>query len=380
MTKPGYPLPRSSDLRALARREGPVLSLLVPVTAAVPDVAQNAVRHERVVKRAIARLRELSAEDAVVRRAQQELADFAAESRSPDASVAARAAFWSPDAGCQLFGLPFQEPETARVGRCAVVRPLVRALQRPGRFRVLLLSANRVALFEGGERSLEPMDAPKLPASLEDALGAELSEQALQLHSTASGGKHPTYHGQGGASGERKVDLERFHQRVARGLEETVGNDVVPLVLAADAQHHPGLSRALHRDVGLIERMLEGNAERLSPSALHERTWPLALASTQEEQKQLEARDGSGAPVTRLSEIASNAAMGRIRRLWVPEGGEVPARLDEDRGAAVEAWGDDDLIESLAVQVLRRGGEVRVRLPRADAADEDVRSLSAELW
>jgi hypothetical protein len=370
------PAPDASDLRALAHCGRPVLSLLVPVTAAVPDAAQNPVRHARVVKRGLQRLRALGAEAPMVERAARELAGFAAEDRSPAPSVAARAAFWSPDGECRVFGLPFSVNESARVGSCAVVRPLARALQRPDRYRVLLLSAKRVALYEGDARGLAPVEAPELPASLEDALGSQLSGQALQLHSSSSSGSRPIYHGQGGASRAREIDLERFHQRVARGLEASIGNDVVPLVLAADARHRPGLSRALHRDVGLLDTPLHGNAEHLSDAALHDRTWPLVVECVEAAGSQ-PVPDASKPLVTRLSEIVSNAAMGRIRRLWVPEGGEVPARMDDDLGAAAPAWGDDDLIESLAVRVLRRGGTVRVLPPERS---DGPHSLAAELW
>jgi len=371
------PAPDGSDLRALAHCGRPVLSLLVPVTAKVPDVAQNPVRHERVVKRGLQRLRALGAEAPMVERAARDLAGFAADDRAPAPSVAARAAFWSPDTECRVFGLPFTTSESARVGSCAVVRPLARALQRPGRYRVLVLSANRVALYEGDERGLAPVEAPELPASLEDALGSQLSGQALQLHSSSSSGSRPIYHGQGGASRAREIDLERFHQRVARGLEASIGNDVAPMLLAADARHLPGLSRALHRDVGLLDTPLHGNAERLSDAALHQRTWPLVLESVVEAEGGQPWPDASKPLVTRLSEIVSNAAMGRIRRLWVPEGGEVPARMDDDLGAAAPAWGDDDLIESVSVRVLRRGGTVRVLPPERS---DGPHSLAAELW
>jgi hypothetical protein len=127
----------------------------------------------------------------------------------------------------------------------------------------------------------------------------------------------------------------------------------MPLVLAADARHRPELEQALRRDVGLVPSQLEGNAEHLAVAALHAATWPLAARGAK-------PCETIAPPVTRLSEIASNAVMGRIRRLWVPASGEIPGRLDQRRACAAPAWGDDDLIEGLAVQVLRRGGSVEV--------------------
>ena len=87
------PPPRNHDLRVLAERAGPVLSLFVPVTAAVPDVAQNAVRHARVVSEGLERWRRLGADESEVEKAAAALADFASESAAPAARVATRAAF-----------------------------------------------------------------------------------------------------------------------------------------------------------------------------------------------------------------------------------------------------------------------------------------------
>lgn len=378
MTERRYRTPQASDLHALANRGGPVLSLFVPVTASIPDAAQNAVRHARVVRVGLARWCELRGDEGEVVKAETSLADFAGESASPAASVASRAAFWSPDAGLRSFGLGVEVDEGAYVATTARLRPILRAAERPNHYRVLALSAKRVALFEGDEDGLEPVSVEALPASLEDALGGELTEPSLQHHSGQSSGAHPVYHGQGGAPRGRRVDLDRFHQRVARALESEIADDVVPLVLAGDAQHRTGLVRGLSRDVGLISEGLEGNADHRSMASLHAATWPLVARSGEGARQALErVREGGARLVTQLSEIVAQAVMGRIRRLWVPEAGCIPGRIDSTQGRAAEAWGDDDLIDGLVVEVLRRGGSVRVLDGTKFAANGE--HLAAEL-
>lgn len=378
MTGRRDPTPNAADLRALAERDGPVLSLFVPVTAAVPDAAQNAVRSSRVVAAGLDRWRRLGADPNQIEHAEEALAAFAQESERPAPRVASRAAFWSADAGLRTFGLPNACAENACLATAARLREVARAAQRPERYRVLVLSANRVALFEGDEDTLEPVAASGLPVDLEDALGGQLTEPSLQFHSGGGGGTDPIYHGQGGARRGRRVDLERFHHRVARALEDEIGEDVVPLVLAADAQHRPSLEQALSRDVGLLATTLEGNADHLTPSALHAATWPLVAPHAGDARETLEqAREGRHAIVTHLSELVSQAVMGRIRRLWVPEAGHIPGRVDPMRGSAAEAWGDDDLIDGLVAQVLRRGGDVEVIAGAGFPEDRDC--FAAEL-
>jgi hypothetical protein len=239
---------------------------------------------------------------------------------------------------------------------------------------VLVLSANRVSLYEGDERTLHRSNTSKLPESLEDALGSKLTEPSLQLHTTGRSGAEPVYHGQGGSAEGRRVDLERFHRLVARGLEAEIGTDVLPLVLAADGRHRPGLERALGRDVGLLAKQLEGNAEHLSVSALHAAAWPIVS----EAHEVPSSRTNGDTPfLAQVSEVVLHAVMGRIRRLRVPGSGEIPGSIDHSNARAAEGWGDDDLIEHLIVEVLRRGGSVEVMEEESFGADSE--GLRAEL-
>ncbi len=259
-----------------------------------------------------------------------------------------------------------------RVATAPLLRPIARAAQKPDRFRVLTVSANRVALFEGNEDALEVVPSTGLPASLEAALGSELTDPSLQYHSGGSGGAHPVYHGQGGAPRGRRNDLKRFHEYIARALEAEIANDPVPLVLAADVQHGARLEHALSCDVGLIDQRLDGNVDHLSTSALHAATWPLISSDGDRARQSLERARQGGAPlVTRPSELVAQAVMGRVARLWVPEDGCIPGRIDSTQGRAVEGWGDDDVIDSLAVEVLRRAGDVQVVVGAEFPADAD---------
>ncbi|MFT5526747.1 MAG: hypothetical protein ACI9HK_004727 [Pirellulaceae bacterium] len=374
MSDRNYPSPRTSDLRDLAERHGPVISLYVPVTAAVPDAAQNSVRHERVVSEALARWRELGAAEDDVEKAAHALKRFSSEAALPAATVKSRAAFWSSDQGLRVFGLPFRCDESARVASCARLRPIAFEAARPHSYRVLTFSANQVALFEGDEDELRRMPAPDLPENLEAALGKQLSEPSVHTHSTGRAGSQPVYHGQGGAPRARQVDTEKLYKHVARGLEASLPDDGLPLILAADAQHRSGLKKALGGGISLVEDLAKGNADHTSLSDLHQATWSILVGSHEASH----AGDNRGQPpVTQISEIVAEATMGRIRLLRAPEMREIPARLDRNDARAKEAWGDDDLIDDLVVEILRRGGSIEVVEDQSFSATDC--GLSAEL-
>jgi len=361
MTGRSDPLPERDDLRALAEREAPVVSLLAPVAGAVPDPERNAVRQGRLVDAAAARMRELGLSQKIVDEACEALDPFANDRAGPRPAVKARAAFWSPDAGLTRLGLPADHGERLAVATTALLRPVASATQRPGRYRLLALSANAVALFTGDAEGLTRVEDAGLPSSLEDALGGDLSEQALQLHATSRGRGDAVFHGQGGADRGREVDLERFHRMVARALEAQISDDGVPLVLAGDVTHRPGLEAALRHEIGLLPKGVEGNPDHLSPAALHEAAWPIVRdAAVDARDALVRAREEGGEFVSRVDEVVSHAVMGRVRRLWVPGSGRIPGRVDPASATATSAWGDDDLIEALTAYVVRRGGDVLV--------------------
>jgi len=354
-------IPSPTDLRALAERTGPVLSLCVPVTASIPGRAQNAVRAARLVESGLEKLHGSDLDTEGRKRAEEELGAFVSGFDTPGPLTRSRTAFWSADAGLRAFGLPWSEEERVGVAEGPAMRPIVRAARQACRYRVLVLSDKRIELYEGESGRLGRVAEGRMPGSLEEALGAERTGSRLQLHSTGGAGGRPLYHGQGGAPDERKIDLERLHQRVARALEEQIGDDRRPLVLAAEARHRPALRDALRRDVGLLEEGVDGNPDALSVSELERRTWPVVLDQQTSAQVELDrARESGGFLISRIPDLVQYATMGRIARLWAPERGAIPGRLDPDTASTAPSRLDDDLIDALIVHVVRKGGEVLV--------------------
>lgn len=374
------PLPTQDDLRALAKRLPPVVSLLVPVTASIPERSQNRVRLERAVRSGLERLRRLDLDASTLADAERDLADFVESSGSAGPSNEARAAFWSKEEGARFLGLPVSCEETVKVADTAALRPIAQAVRRPNRYRVLVLSGKRIELLEGDARGLERRTDTDLPASLEDALGQRVEGTGLQFHSTDGRGGRAVFHGHEDASAGRENDQERLHQHVARALEDIlIEQEPVPLVLAAETRHRPFLKAALRRDIGLLEKGLEGNPDHLSAAALHEQAWPLVASAVPSARSELERiRETGSELVLQVSDLMQHAVMGRIARLWAPEHGRIPGRLDLEKGAMAPARSeDDDLIDDLVAEVIRRGGEVFVL--DGESLDDEMASLAAEI-
>ncbi len=379
------PLGRATheDLHALARGRGAGLaSVYLPLRAAFPGAQENALRlraaREAVVTRLVAE--GVEAEEAERRAAP--LARVVVDPREWTESASALAAFVGPGLA-YAFALAEETPERVYVADSFALVPLARALQREPRYRVLALSANRVACFEGDARAFAARALPGVPKSLEDALGSELTGHELASRSSTGPetGHKSRFYSTRGANEERSRDLERFLSAVAGALERAIGASPVPLVLATD-ETNAGRFRKLVRLPALLDETLAGNPDVLAPKDLHARSWPIVQREVERRAQELhgawERARNTGKGLTALDRILAAAVAGRVRRLWIEEGAAIPGRLDLDGVRVVPCEGrDGDVLEALAAQVLAHAGDVIVAdsgaMPAPAAAAAELR-------
>ena len=211
---------------------------------------------------------------------------------------------------------------------------------------MLALSANRVALFRGDAFGLRrPQLGLTAPASVPGQPGSSAASQPRQ---------RPR---------RRKLDLERFHQKIARAIEAAVEGRHEPIVLIATQAHHSGLRAALRLPCLLPEGVQIGPAH-LSPSELHALCWPIVERSLAAE----DARTAEGYPrsaqrgkgLDRIDDVAAAAAAGRVHRLWVKPDERMPGAVDPSSGALLGGRAREDVFDGLVTLVLRHGGEVIV--------------------
>lgn len=255
----------------------------------------------------------------------------------------------------RAFVLHARQADDLCAGDVPVLLPALGAARRERAYRVLALSNQRVALFEGSGGGLHPSAAEEVPRTLEEALGRELrKKEQLQHHGHPGGSGSTIYHGQGGAPDERHVDLQRFHRTVAKAVEQHWNGREDPLVLVAD-ETHQGRFRALAHLHGLLEEGVHANAAHLDAAALHERCRPLVAAElerrTAASLEQLGHSRRARHVVAGLVSAAEAASTGRVARLWIEE----PAPAAEATHVRAPTAAD-----RLVADVLRHGGSVEV--------------------
>lgn len=364
----------AGEARALAAaRPGPLATVYIPIERSFPESKQNAVLQQQAAAALDKRLEACGL-------ASSDAADWSARLLAVETDVRA---LEHPVSGLAVFldakelrayTLVFPVASHVNLGDHFALRPLLREIGRDHRYRLLALSVNRVALYEGSARGLHPAAAPSLPANMATAL--DLAPQPVTLRSRTE----TLSRDRAGGTAEREEDLRHFHRVVAKALEG-LPNPELPLVLAAGTTQQ-GEFRALVRIPGLIPEGLVCTPDHLSPTDLHAQAWPLIGAARAREEHEAavtyERARNTGKGLDHLDDVVAAALAGRVRRLWLDAEKRVPGKIDAGSSRVVPSGDPDaDVLEALASIVLGKGGDVIVaeppRMPVTTGAAAELR-------
>jgi len=376
---PGY-----EDLLS-ASRAGPCISIYQPTHRSHPDNQQDPIRFRNLLGQA---------RDSLVRRYPTASADTAL---APFGRLADDAGFWNHSADAlAVFGSPnhfrvirMQRPvaEIAIVADSFHVKPLLRVQQSADRFQILSLNRREVRLFEGNRDALYEVElGDQVPRTVTEALGDELPEPQGQAHSYGTGPAASgagANRGSGGAKtggmrhghGAKKDVIDQQTERYFRAVDRAVIEhhskpSGLPLILAALPEYHAPFRHLTH-NASMIDAGIEINPQALTLDELRVRAWQALEPVYLQRLATLVERFGTARAVQlgdeRLTQAAAAALEGRVATLLVESQRQIPGRLDASAGTArPAALADpdvDDLLDDLAEQVLRTGGDVVV-VPR----------------
>lgn len=377
MTAASAMRPTTADLRALlGPHQPPCISLYEPTHRSYPASSQeDPVRYRNLLHRAEASLRERYPAR-LVRPVVAKLEQVAGDTDFWIQAVAGLAVFGSADE-LKVFKLQQPVPELLSVADRFQIKPLIRSLQRDGRYQLLALTLTEAKLYEGTRDALDPVDLAGAPVTIAEALGPELTEPYSKVtrgYGGGAGSKAPMHHGQGGRKDERPVDRERFFRVVDREILERASKvSRLPLVLAALAEHQTHF-RALSHNSFLVATGVALNPGALTAGELREAAWRAMEPFFEERLSAVldafgEAR-GHGRGSDQLQDIAAALAQSRVSTLLVEADRRIPGSVDPAQGVvayANDAEGnsaatpaDSDVLDDLAEAALRTGAEVIV--------------------
>jgi hypothetical protein len=262
----------------------------------------------------------------------------------------------------------------------------LQALQAADRYQILGLNRHEAKLYEGNRDALDEITLDKgVPATIEEALGSELSEPHLTVASYGGGGSGARgvpsmHHGHGQKKDEVEIDNERFFRVVDRAIHEHHSQPTgLPLLLAALPEHHD-LFRKISHNPFLIEEGIKLDPQSLSLERLRTEAWQVMepylsqrITMSVENFKQSHSQQRGASD---LSDIAQALVAGRVEVLLVEAERHIPGKLDPASGSIQFCDSDapnvDDLLDDLAEMTLKMGGEVMVipaeQMPSASGA------------
>jgi len=335
------------------------VSCYTPLVRAGPEMQQNPIRLKNAVR--LASL-ELSKQGLDEREAERMLAPMARLSEDYEflQHPVDTLAVFVADERLEIHRIPVVLPELLVVGARFHVKPLLTLVDTDRPFHVLTLDQHGVALYSATRFDIREVDLGDTPRTLEDALGHELTDPSLQVHSgvarPGSNRRVGVYHTQGGGKDEAKRELEVFFHRVDQGIVERLRTVGGPLVLAG-VEYLLAIYRGVNSYAHLMDEVIEGTPKLLSGEQLHRRAWAIAEPAVfRDREAALSGIDNLvavGKASRELATVVLAAYDGRVETLVVA--------LDEQR------WG--------TIDVARR--RVKSFLTQSDANGVDLLDVAA---
>jgi hypothetical protein len=365
-------LPKSEIEALISQFGGPHVSLYMPAIRAGRETQENSIRFKNLL-----RLAEESLLASGLRPTQ------AAELLEPAMQLLTDEEFWQHQSdGLAVFSsnniwrhyrLPLDFDELHVVTESFHIKPLLPLFNSNGRFFILAMSQNKIRLLEGTRYTVDEVDTDEMPQSLAQALKWDDPEAQLQHHSSegpSTGGERAMiFHGHGVGTDDQKTNILRYFHKIDRGLQQILGDEKVPLLLAGVDYLHPIYQQA-NTYQHLLPEGVKGNPDELKAEELHQKAWEIVEPYfLQEQQQSIELYNqvygqGGQRASTDIFEVVPAAVYGRIEHLFLASGIHQWGRFDPEQ-AEIELHPEArpqnrDLLDLAAAHTFINGGQVHV--------------------
>lgn len=372
----------NEQLRDIAGTHGPgCTSLYLPTHRAGPEVQQDPIRLKNLLAAARREMAEMGLGDDVV-----------ASRTEPAAQLLRDDDFWARGehglavllgpGGMLTHRMGSTPEELVVVSDRFHIKPLLGSVTSGAVFWILSLSQNRVRLLRGGPAGAAEVALEDIPESLAAALWFEDRERQLQSHGATRVGRgkvSATFHGQGLGKDTQHADLARFLRAVDAGVSHVVEDPAQPIVLCG-VERDLAAFREVSRNPSLVDGVVPGNCDRMSPTELHEAAWPVVRTAFAAERERVAAAIGSsnGRSEHDLGGALTAARDGRVESLIVALGVQRWGVVGDDGDVAVHDTrgpGDRDLLDALVLETMLHGGGVHAVEPQGVPGGGELAAL-----
>ncbi|QSE95897.1 baeRF7 domain-containing protein [Fulvivirga lutea] len=244
---------------------------------------------------------------------------------------------------------------------------LVSDLDKKKEFYLLVLGENNIRFFKGSNDQLNEHNI--LPESLEDVVGSDYEQKALQYRSGQGETGGGMYHGQGsGGDSEKKRELKKLFEEIDENLMAQVEtSSEIPLIIASEERSFH-LYKSVNNYDGMLDKPIQGNHEETKESELHERSLKMLREQPNNNLKNLMKSYNSllnkGESSSDIDKIVAAAYNGQINTLFVKENtnlyGHYNLKTGEVDTHKEESINNADLANFSAVHTILKDGRVFV--------------------
>ena len=246
------------------------------------------------------------------------------------------------------------------------VKPLVPAMTGDARFNVLSLQLEDVKLYEASRYSITPIDIEDLtPSRLEERVGYDYKERALQFRTQGEGGDKTQFHGHGGSERDEKTEIKQFFRAVDQGIKEYLHRENLPLVVFCQDYLF-----SIYKDANtynhLFDKVVHGNPNDTDMMGIHQRALEVFepyLNETRDKKieryKELSSTENT---TSALSDIIPAVYQGKVDTLFIENRAEVWGKYHQEE-MKVEfsddhSNGNISLLNLAARKTVEMGGKV----------------------
>ncbi|MBD1938481.1 hypothetical protein [Microcoleus sp. FACHB-68] len=369
---------------------GVSVSIYMPIYRVGQEIQQNPVRFKNLVREAEDKLEEFGFEKTEIRKMLEPALQEIDEATFWENQNNGLAIFIAPDF-FHYYRSPLSFDELVVVADNFHLKPLMPLLTGDGLFYVLALSQQQVRLLECTRSSATEVEVENLPKSMDDALQYDPTAKDGQFRiSTSKGGTNNSFqhagsfHGQGSPDQDKsQQDIEQYFHMIDHALHEFLRNRKAPLVLAGVEYLFP-IYREANTYPHLVAEGITGNPEHLKPEELQEQALPIVEPIFLQAQQEAMERYQELAAITEktstdLKEAVPAAYYGRVEELFVAVGVQQWGTFNRDTNTIEihqEAEvGDDDLLNSAAIQTILNGGTVYAVEPEKVPAEAPLAAV-----
>ncbi len=171
----------------------------------------------------------------------------------------------------EYYSVPVNFAAYHYIGQSFYIKPLLPIYTDDEKFYILSLQIEDVKLYEATKYTIAEVDIEDLtPTRLEERVGYDYKEKALQFRTQNEDGAKTQFHGHGGSERDEKNEILLFFRAVNKGLQSFFNNKKDPLVVACQDYLFPIYEEA-NTYKELFDKPVPGNPNDGSALDLHEK-------------------------------------------------------------------------------------------------------------